>query len=506
MDNGLNLSHKLTLIVVIPVVVFSVSFEIAFYSITRDKMLEAYKNEAVSLVSLASSELRNPLYFLDLDGLEHAVQNIKQNPSIRSVYVMFPDGRIITDGTPENKNYNKTLNDCLNVQASRPPDEPLVGIENDVLHVCAPVVITEKIGMVRADFSLTRLNDILNNLIITLIMIGGIISIIVIVAGLFISSSISKPVIRLKDAATEISKGNFDVDIKEISARNNEIAELSSQFNVMKQSIVSANKNLNRLVKERTRELEIANEQLIMQGKLQKEFINVAAHELRTPIQPILGLSELLQSKEEDEEKRSLIDIILRNAKRLHRLTENILDTSKIESQSLKLNKEQFNINDLISNVVQDYRNQIGKDDNIILLYKSKKDINFFLVEADWYRITQVISNLLNNAIKFTKEGTISVTLEKKKEDNRQEVLVSVKDSGTGIHSDILPRLFSKFATKAEKEGTGLGLFISRGIVEGHGGRIWGENNTDGKGATFSFSLPLLNQSKQNELETTYSK
>jgi signal transduction histidine kinase len=503
-DNGLKLSHKLTLIVVIPVVVFSVSFGIAFYSITRDKMLEAYKNEAVSLVSLASSELRNPLYFLDLDELEHAVRNIKQNPNVRSVYVMFPDGRIITDGTPENKNYNKTLNDCLNIQASRPPDEPLVEIENDVLHVCAPAVITEKIGMVRADFSLTRLNDILNNLIITLIMISGIISIIVIVAGLFISSSISKPVIRLKDAAAKISKGNFDVDIKEISTRNDEIAELSSQFNVMKQSIVSANKNLNRLVKERTRELEIANEQLKNQEKMQEEFINVAAHELRTPIQPILGLSELLQSKEENEEKHGLIEIITRNAKRLHHLTEDILDISKIESQSLKLHKEQFNVNDLISNVVQDYRNQIEKDDIITLLYKSKKDINF-LVEADRYRITQVISNLLDNAIKFTKEGSISITLEKKKEDNQQEVLVSVKDSGTGIHSDILPRLFSKFATKAEK-GTGLGLFISRSIVEAHGGRIWGENNDDGKGARFSFTLPLLDQSNQNELETTYSK
>jgi two-component system sensor histidine kinase VicK len=241
----------------------------------------------------------------------------------------------------------------------------------------------------------------------------------------------------------------------------------------------------------RDKELETANEQLKIQGKMQKEFINIAAHELRTPIQPILGLSEVLHSKEEDEEKRRLMEIISRNAKRLRHLTEDILDTSKIESQSLKLNKEQFNINDLISNVVQDYRNQIKKDDNITLLYESKNDINFFVVEADRYRITQVISNLLNNAIKFTKEGTVSITLEKKKEDNQQEVLVSVKDSGTGIHSDILPRLFSKFATKAEI-GTGLGLFISRNIVEAHGGRIWGENNIDGMGARFSFTLPLF--------------
>jgi signal transduction histidine kinase len=314
--------------------------------------------------------------------------------------------------------------------------------------------------------------------------------------------TISIPITKLKNAAIIMGKGNLDTVITPPSTID-EIGELSSQFRKMRARIKARTEelmrkdkeleNTNEQLEEKESILEKANEQLKNQEKMQKEFINVAAHELRTPIQPILGLSELLQSKEENEEKHKLLGAITRNAKRLHRLTEDILDISKIESQSLKLHKEQFNVNDLISNIVQDYRNQIEKDD-ITLLYKSKEDTNF-LVEADRYRITQVISNLLDNAIKFTKEGTISVTLEKKKEVNQQEVLVSVKDSGTGIHRDILPRLFSKFATKAEK-GTGLGLFISRSIVEAHGGRIWGENNVDGKGARFSFTLPLLEQYK----------
>jgi signal transduction histidine kinase len=319
-----------------------------------------------------------------------------------------------------------------------------------------------------------------------------------------VDRTISIPITKLKDAAIVMGKGNLDIVITPTSTID-EIGELYSQFGKMRTGIKAHTEELmrkdeeletaNEQLKEKESILEKANEQLKMQGKMQKEFINIAAHELRTPIQPILGLSEVLRSKEEDEEKHRVVDIILRNAKRLHRLTEDILDISRIESQSLKLNKEQFNLYDLISNVVQDYRNEIEKDDNITLLYESKNDINFF-VEADRYRITQVISNLLNNAIKFTKEeGAVSVTLEKKKEDNQQEVLVSVKDSGTGIHSDILPRLFSKFATKAEK-GTGLGLFISKSIIEAHGGRIWGENNIDGKGARFSFTLPLLDQHK----------
>ncbi len=345
----------------------------------------------------------------------------------------------------------------------------------------------------------------LKNMFIFITVIVLAISIIAIY--IVVDRTISIPITKLKDAAIVMGKGNLDILITPTFTID-EIGELSSQFGKMRARIKARTEELmrkdkeletaNEQLKEKESVLEKANEQLKNQEKMQKEFINIAAHELRTPIQPILGLSEVLQSKEEDEEKHRLIEIISRNAKRLHRLTEDILDISRIESQSLKLNKEQFNINDLISNVVQDYRNQIEKENSKVkLLYNNKYDTGGSpIVEADRYRITQVISNLLNNAIKFTKEeGTVSVTSEKKKEDNQQEVLVSVKDSGTGIHSNILPRLFSKFATKAEK-GTGLGLFISRSIVEAHGGRIWGENNIDGKGARFSFTLPLLDQHK----------
>ena len=181
---------------------------------------------------------------------------------------------------------------------------------------------------------------------------------------------------------------------------------------------------------------------------------------------------------------------------RLQRLAEDILDATRIESQSLKLNKERFDLNEPISNAVQDYRNQIEKDNRgIKLLYSpSKQDI---IVEADRSRLTQVISNLLSNAVKFTTtEGTISISTEKK--DN--QVIVSVKDTGSGIDPEILPRLFSKFSAKSF-EGTGLGLFISKNIVEAHGGKIWAENNNNNnydaygqKGATFYFMLPLTDQ------------
>jgi signal transduction histidine kinase len=244
-------------------------------------------------------------------------------------------------------------------------------------------------------------------------------------------------------------------------------------------------------------QLEAANEQLKVHEKMQKEFINVASHELRTPIQPILGLSEVLYAKIKDTEQRQLLDTITRNAKRLQRLTNDILDVTKIESQSLKLNKERFNLSDLISSIIDDYRNRIERDNIAVkLLYEPNNKDNIF-VEADRGRLIQVISNLLDNAIKFTKEGTISIITEEKD----SKVIVSVKDTGTGIDPEILPRLFSKFVTKSERGGTGLGLFICKNIVEAHGGKIWVESNDIYKekgGATFSFSLPIMKQQPIN--------
>ncbi|HYX55241.1 MAG TPA: ATP-binding protein [Nitrososphaeraceae archaeon] len=248
-------------------------------------------------------------------------------------------------------------------------------------------------------------------------------------------------------------------------------------------------------LEESNKRLELVNQQLKVHDKMQKEFINIAAHELRTPIQPILGLSEVLALKTGNiEQYNELIDAIIRNAKRLQQLTEDILDVTRIESQqSLIMKKERFNLNDLIMNAINDImiKKEI-KNKNIKLLYKPNKGDNIFL-NGDIQRLSRVIFNLISNAINFTSHGTILVETNKENDDDADRaggrIIVSVKDTGSGIDSEILPRLFSKFATKSDK-GTGLGLFISKSIIEAHGGMIWAENNSDGKGATFSFTLP----------------
>jgi signal transduction histidine kinase len=351
---------------------------------------------------------------------------------------------------------------------------------------------------------------------------------------LYLVKRMLRPIFALTQATSKVKKGNLDVSVKQKGC--DELSILSESFNSMIRSIKNHITKQNQL----TSELRKLNEQLEQKDKLKDEFINIAAHELRAPIQPILGLSEVIRSRTSrssssniggkggDEE---LLETIVRNAKRLQSLSENILDITKIESRTLKLNKERFNVNEKIRNVIKD----VKLKENVIQISFDDPKIDPILVEADKLRIYQVISNLLTNAVKFTKKKstdcgsvngnhdsiaydvsstiTVFTTIRKsnntnEKHDNNSnssiisshddddEVIISIKDRGTGIDPDIQDKLFSKFVTKSDT-GSGLGLYISKGIVEAHGGRIWAENNSDGNGTTFSFSLPI---SKENNI------
>lgn len=230
-------------------------------------------------------------------------------------------------------------------------------------------------------------------------------------------------------------------------------------------------------------------EQLKAHDRLQNEFINIASHEMKTPTQSILGYAELL---EDSYKKNEDVDAIKRNAVRLQKLATNLLDVSRIESQTLKLRKEIVNMNEKIVNVKKDIENQSPHSLAVRILIIEPRENNPIYVQADKIRLYEVLANLLTNAVKFTQKGTVSISIDIRSNtsDNRDEVIIRIRDTGVGIHPEILPRLFTKFTTRSDR-GTGLGLFICKGIVEAHGGIIWAENNSDGKGATFSFTLPL---------------
>jgi len=257
-------------------------------------------------------------------------------------------------------------------------------------------------------------------------------------------------------------------------------------------SYVSIFENLWKQV-ELYEDIKISHEQLLINEKMQREFINVAAHELRTPIQPILGLAEILRSQITDNKQQKLLNITIRNAKRLNKLSSEILDVTRLESHTFELTKEVCNLKDIIVNAMDDIILSNEFNNKKLQLSYETHDI---LLNVDKSRIAEVLSNLLSNAVKFTSKGTIAISVElqndsKHSDKNNELVTVSVQDTGQGIDASILPRLFTKFASKSY-QGTGLGLFISKGIIEAHHGRIWGKNNDNGIGATFSFSLPTI--------------
>jgi signal transduction histidine kinase len=256
--------------------------------------------------------------------------------------------------------------------------------------------------------------------------------------------------------------------------------------NKVNNQTINLNENIERLRK--------ANEQLKQQDKMQKEFINITAHELRTPIQSIMGYTEMIKSF--PEKTTTYMQPIERNGQRLYKLIQDILDITKIESGNLVLKKTQFDLNEKINNVIRDLTTATKIDKinpNVKFIFQPNETSKVF---ADRERIYQVISNLIRNAVKFTTgdEAKIEIILEKIKKDKKENEFVSVKikDNGKGIDPEILSRLFTKFTTKSEFGGTGLGLYISKKIIEAHGGTINGYNNSDEEeGATFEFILPL---------------
>ncbi|HEY6164914.1 MAG TPA: HAMP domain-containing sensor histidine kinase [Nitrososphaeraceae archaeon] len=363
------------------------------------------------------------------------------------------------------------------------------------------------------------------------------------------SSSINAKILvvdKQNSLAMEIKDGTKDElhDTIGLSTYSNSKSTIASYFAIF-ENLSKQNQLYNQL-KVAYKKVEDAN-------AIQREFINIAAHELKTPIQPILGYAELLLEEESDGKKKQAIMGIVRNSERLQKLASDILDVAKIESNNFQLNKKSLNLNSLMTKIIKDYVKRVeqhkiqditglisnvngddggdgsGSDNDndtdgktmgrkLVLESKVNKEDNTFFVEADEERLTQVIYNIFDNALKFTdSDGSVIVTVEKEQvlqpqlqqlgeriekggqreqKQKQQYAIISIKDTGLGIHPEILPRLFSKFATKSHK-GTGLSLYICKNIIEAHDGILYATNNTDGKGATFTIILPLVVKIKE---------
>jgi len=243
----------------------------------------------------------------------------------------------------------------------------------------------------------------------------------------------------------------------------------------------------NQRIVENEKQIKKQLEDIELHDRIQTEFINVAAHELRTPIQPLLSYTDLAIKKLIDKDEA--LKIIQTESIKLQKLANNILDVSRIESGTLSISIGKIKINDIISDIVNSMKIELRDG---VSLYADLEESDSLVIDADGERITQVLTNIIFNSIKFTKEGHVKIETGIIKP-NKLEI--KIIDTGPGIPSEILPRLFSKFATKSigdsVHQGAGLGLFISKGIVTRHGGEIYAKNNSE-RGATFTVVLPMI--------------
>jgi signal transduction histidine kinase len=314
------------------------------------------------------------------------------------------------------------------------------------------------------------------------------------------------------------------IDSLDLNTTNKKNEDIKHKISDINQRLLELNNELANLHEEIISSIENVRERF---GK-QQDFINIAAHEIRSPCQAIIGFIELL--KLEPVNSKKYLDLMSMNAERLSLLISNILDASRIDNKTLTLKKQKFNLVELLEQIIDDLNSRITTDlnQNTKIVFESIKTeiqktndtkeeevYKSMVINADKGRLTQVIFNLLDNAIRLGKGNKIMVTLrtiipilhddiknissfESKEhihspdqQQKQREIIVQVKDTGRGIDLKIMDDLFSKFTSDSTTGGTGLGLFISKNIIEAHGGKIWAENNKDQKGATFSFSLPM---------------
>ena len=333
----------------------------------------------------------------------------------------------------------------------------------------------------------TKINS--QNLVLLQILLG-IFNIAVHLGMLYIIVKILRPISELIKATSEIRNGNLEVSVKH--SGEDELSVLSQSFNSMVHSIKESHENQIEL----TRRLEKSNKELKEKEKLKDEFINIASHELKSPIQPILGLAALAKKGQIDQ--KEAWEITLRQARKLELLANNILDVTRIESGNLSCKMDKVSLNEIILDVIRAEKLNPNLSDSVSLHTKLDKPIE---IVADKLRITQVLENIVGNAIKFTKTGNLTIETHVSVKENKVEI--KIVDTGSGIPNDMLDTLFDKFSTRKStgtesESGTGLGLYISKAIVLAHGGQVYASIN-NGPGSTFSIILPIDRNKKRGE-------
>jgi two-component sensor histidine kinase/HAMP domain-containing protein len=406
------LLYKLIVFAIIPVLLSMAIFGAISYTLFKQELIHERIEEATSLIVLSSDELRNPLYFLELNRLNDIIINLKKNPNVLSVYILDQNGRVITDGTHENKFFNQILSDDFSKNAIK-SDEILVEIHSDVLKISSPITIKEKIGTISIDFSLKILDQVLMDMITILIAIGALIFIIIATVEISISHSIIKPIIELRNAAHEIAKGNFGTKLK-ISS-DDEIGELAVAFNTMGDELQKSNddrKKYEENIKKSLNEKEV--------------LLREIHHRVKNNMQIISSLLRLQSHNMKDKTYSRLFE------ESQNRITSMALVHEKLY-QSKDLDKIDFNayIRDMVTGLFQSY----GISTDRIKLIFDIGDVSLRINSA--IPCGLVINELVTNSLKYAfpdgRKGEIKIQVYEI--DNEIEVIMS--DNGIGIPEDI---------------------------------------------------------------------
>jgi signal transduction histidine kinase len=330
------------------------------------------------------------------------------------------------------------------------------------------------------------------NGMVTMALVSIVIAIMLAVTlGVIISSYIARPIKRLRQAVNEVEAGNFDAQFVGINDGGRERGRRGEDDNTpSKSNKKSTNGFASEELIDLSQSFNSMTEKLKANDRMQREFLGIASHELRSPIQPILSYADL--AIKGDVPYEQAMEKILTHALRLQNLANDILDVARIEAGHLNCVMRGVSVNRVVKDAVDSIKDNLRKEIHLEVQLL-EQDVE---IKLDHGRIAQVLANILRNAAKFTKKGRIKIETSRAS-DNSSLIEIRISDTGGGIPEEILPRLFEKFATKdvggSAKQGTGLGLYINKAIIKAHNGKISAFNNQEG-GATFIISLPIEQQ------------
>ena len=436
----MKISSQLIFLVIIPIIVFVSIFPVAFSIIVSDQLIETRKNEVISIIKLASDEMKNPVYFSDVDALSEITDNLKMNYPIKSIYILSTDGKIITDGTSSNPLFNQIPDDEF-IKNSINSTQIHILVLGNTIQASSPIIISEKIGILYIEFLIDDIDTIFTNSMVTM---GIAIIIAVIISFSFASyssRSISKPILKLRKSADDIAneKTIKNIDVSE----PDELKALADDLNSM---VVKLNKSKEELIK---------SERLSSIGELSSRI----SHDLRNPLSVLSNAIAIMKEKEKEtvsETTKKYLDLMQDQIDTMNHTIKQILFF--VKTHELKLESAQ--VHDIVSKVIDE--KQIPK--NIDISVDSKDEIT-----CDVSQMKTVFHNLISNAIEAIGENTGKIKINSEKSDTH--IVIDITNNGPIIPEQKLKQIFEPlYSTKSE--GTGLGLVSCKIIVEQHRGKI----------------------------------